>query len=54
MTAVYYFFGADFALLWGLLFFVLSFVPNIGFILSVIPPFIVTLLEFGFGRAALW
>ncbi len=53
VTVVYYVFGTDFALLWGLLFFVLSFVPNIGFILSVIPPFIVTFLEFGFSRAAL-
>lgn len=53
VTAVYYAFGVDFALLWGLLFFVLSFVPNIGFILSVIPPFLVTLLESGFNQAAL-
>jgi len=49
--AVYFAFGVDFALLWGLLFFLLSFIPNIGFVLSVIPPFFVTLLEFGFTRA---
>ena len=51
VTAVYYLFGVDFALFWGLIFFVLSFIPNIGFVLSVIPPFFVTLLEFGFVRA---
>lgn len=53
VTGVYYAFGVDFALLWGILFFVLSFIPNFGFILSVIPPFIVTLLEAGITRAGL-
>ncbi len=53
VTLIYYAFGTDFALVWGILFFVLSFIPNIGFILSVIPPFFITLLEFGFPRAAL-
>ncbi len=43
----------DFALLWALMFFLLSFIPNIGFVLSVIPPFFVTLLEYGFTRAAI-
>ncbi len=50
---VYYAFGVDFALLWALVFFLLSFIPNIGFVLAVIPPFFVTLLEFGFTRAAI-
>ena len=52
-TAVYYAFGVDFALLWGMVFFILSFIPNLGFIISVIPPFAVTLLEAGFTRAIL-
>ena len=52
VTLIYLAFGVDFALVWGLLFFVLSFIPNIGFILSVIPVFFITLLEFGFARAA--
>jgi AI-2 transport protein TqsA len=51
VVVVYYAFGVDFALLWGLMFFLLSFIPNIGFVLAVIPPFFVTLLEFGFTRA---
>jgi AI-2 transport protein TqsA len=50
-TAIYYAFGVDFALVWGMLFFLLSFVPNLGFILSVVPPFFITLLEFSFTRA---
>jgi AI-2 transport protein TqsA len=52
VTLVYYAFGTDFPVAWGLLFFVLSFIPNIGFVLSVIPPFFITLLESGFTTAA--
>ena len=52
-TGIYYAFGVDFALLWGIVFFILSFIPNFGFVLSLIPPFAVTLLEAGFTRAAL-
>jgi predicted PurR-regulated permease PerM len=43
--------GVDFVILWGILSFVLNFVPNIGFIISLIPPAIMALLEFGVGRA---
>ena len=32
VVIIYYAFGTDFALLWGLLFFVMSFIPNIGFV----------------------
>lgn len=53
VTIIYLIFGVDFAVVWGLLFFVLSFIPNIGFMLSVIPVFFITLLEFGFTRAAI-
>ena len=51
VAVIYYAFGVDFALLWALLFFVMSFVPNIGFVLAVIPPFLVTFLESGFWTA---
>jgi predicted PurR-regulated permease PerM len=51
VAVIYYAFGVDFALLWALVFFVFSFIPNIGFVLSVIPPFFVTLLESGFWTA---
>lgn len=50
---IYYAFGVDFALLWAIVFFLLSYIPNIGFVLSVIPPFFVTLLEQGFTRAVI-
>jgi len=39
--------GVDYALLWGILSFVLSFVPNIGFTLSLIPPMLLALVEKG-------
>jgi len=45
--------GTDLALVWAVLAFVLNFVPNIGLILSLIPPVILTLLEFSWQRASL-
>lgn len=43
--------GVDFALLWGVLSFLLSFIPNVGFIISLTPPALLALVEHGFGRA---
>ena len=43
--------GIDFALTWALLFFLLNFVPAVGFIISMAPPVLLALLEFGWGRA---
>jgi AI-2 transport protein TqsA len=43
--------GVDLALLWAIVALVLSFVPGIGFILSMIPPLALALLEFGVLRA---
>jgi predicted PurR-regulated permease PerM len=43
--------GTDLALVWAVLAFVMNFVPNIGIILSLVPPVILTLLEFGWQRA---
>jgi predicted PurR-regulated permease PerM len=45
--------GVDFAILWGILAFLLSYVPTIGFWLAAIPPTILALLESGPGTAAL-
>lgn len=45
--------GVDFAILWGILSFLLSFVPIVGFWISFIPPMFLALLEFGPGRAAI-
>lgn len=43
--------GVDFAILWGVLSFLLSFIPNIGFIIALTPPTLLALVQFGFGRA---
>ncbi|HEY4649614.1 MAG TPA: AI-2E family transporter [Gemmatimonadales bacterium] len=43
--------GTDGAVLWAVICFLFAFVP-FGFMLSLIPPFILTLLEHGVGRAA--
>ncbi len=39
--------GIDFAILWGFLAFLFSFIPNIGFILSLVPPAVLALIQFG-------
>ena len=43
--------GVDHALLWGVLSFLLSFVPNIGFLLSLVPPMLLALLSKGWVSA---
>jgi predicted PurR-regulated permease PerM len=39
--------GVDFAFLWAFLSFLFSFIPNIGFLLSILPPAFLALIEFG-------
>jgi AI-2 transport protein TqsA len=39
--------GVDFALLWGVLSFFMSFVPSVGFLISLIPPAVMALIQFG-------
>ncbi|CAN5833745.1 AI-2E family transporter [soil metagenome] len=43
--------GTDLPLVWAVLAFIMNFVPNVGIILSVIPPLILTLLELSWQRA---
>jgi predicted PurR-regulated permease PerM len=43
--------GIDFALLWAVLSFLFSFIPAIGGILSLIPPFLLAFLQFGWTKA---
>ena len=42
--------GVDFAILWGVLSFLLSFVPNIGFMIALVPPTLMAVVEYGFTR----
>jgi len=44
------FIGLDYALLWGILAFLLNYVPNIGSILAAVPPVMLALVQFGTAR----
>jgi predicted PurR-regulated permease PerM len=45
--------GVDFALTWAVISFLFTFIPNIGFVMGIIPPAGIALLEYGWGRALL-
>ena len=38
--------GVDFPIIWGFLTFLLNFIPNIGSLVAVVPPFLLSLLQF--------
>ncbi|MGE4375228.1 MAG: AI-2E family transporter [Methanoculleus sp.] len=44
--------GVDFAVLWGFIAFILSYVPYIGLVIAAIPPTLLALIEFGPAGAA--
>ncbi|MGD8306054.1 MAG: AI-2E family transporter [Ignavibacteria bacterium] len=48
-TVVLTIYGIDFAMFWGLLAFILNYLPNIGSLLATVFPIIIALLDFGFG-----
>ncbi len=50
-TILFLLLGVDFAILWGILAFLLSYVPTLGFWLAAIPPTILAYLESGIGTA---
>ena len=52
VTIVMLIVGTDGAVTWGVLGFFLNFVPNFGMLLTVIPPVLLTMLERGWGPAA--
>ncbi|MBT8347666.1 MAG: AI-2E family transporter [Desulfofustis sp.] len=43
--------GVDFPILWGMIAFLLNFIPNIGSLLAAVPPVLLALIQFGFGQA---
>ena len=52
-TALLLALGVDFAVLWGVVSFLLSFVPNVGFLMAMVPPAVLALVQFGFVRAGI-
>jgi predicted PurR-regulated permease PerM len=48
-TLILWIYGIDFAIVWGLLTFILHYIPNIGSLISTVAPITVALLEYGFG-----
>lgn len=51
VTAAYLVFRVDFALLWGLSTFFLSYIPRFGMLLSFIPPLLMAFVQYGIERA---
>ncbi len=49
-TVALYWLGIPLALLWGLLSFITNYIPNIGFVLGLVPPALLALLEGGLGK----
>jgi AI-2 transport protein TqsA len=45
--------GVDFPVLWGFLSFLLNYVPSIGVVIAVVPPVLLALIQYGWGRALL-
>jgi AI-2 transport protein TqsA len=48
---VLFFIGVDFALLWGVVAFLLNYIPTIGSILASVPPILLALIQLGWGSA---
>ena len=53
-TIILLIFGVEFAFVWGLLTFVLNFIPNVGSIIATIPPVLVAFFQHGSLFPALW
>ncbi|HEY9738246.1 MAG TPA: AI-2E family transporter, partial [Trichocoleus sp.] len=43
--------GVDFALLWGVLSFLFNYIPTIGYVIALVPPVLMALLQFGLVKA---
>ncbi len=53
VTAWVWLLGVDFPLLWGLVAFLLNFIPTLGSIIAAVPAVLIALVELGVGRALL-
>lgn len=48
-TIILMIYGIDFAVIWGLLAFILNYIPNIGSLIATLFPILIALLEYGLG-----
>ncbi|MCX6157590.1 MAG: AI-2E family transporter [Ignavibacteriae bacterium] len=46
ITIIFYIFGLDFALIWGLFTFILAYIPTVGSLISTILPFLTAMLQY--------
>ncbi|HDL18350.1 MAG TPA: AI-2E family transporter [Bacteroidetes bacterium] len=53
-TIILIVFGVDFAVVWGMLTFLLNYIPNIGSIIATAPPILVAFLQFDSFLRPLW
>jgi predicted PurR-regulated permease PerM len=51
ITIALYILGVDYPVLWGIIAFMLNFVPNIGSVIAAIPAVLMALVQFGFAAA---
>lgn len=51
VTIMLYIIGVDYPLLWGLIAFMLNYVPSIGSIIAAVPPVLLAIIQFGFAKA---
>jgi len=51
ITAVLLLFRVDFAILWGLLSFILGYIPNVGLIIAILPAILIAFILYGLGTA---
>jgi AI-2 transport protein TqsA len=51
---ILYFFGVEFAIIWGLLAFLLNFIPNIGSVIATVLPLSIALIQFDSLTTLLW
>ncbi len=53
VTVVLFIYNIDFALMWGVITFILNFIPNVGSIIATIIPMIIAFFQYGFGISAI-
>ncbi len=53
VTLFLLFLGIDYAVLWGIIAFLLNYIPNIGSIIASVPAVLLAFIQFGIGKAAI-